>query len=655
MVHVYCFMLLSVLTVLFIKPVHQLSDPEEVLSYSDKEELEHQAFWAYFQKLKKNRYDYRSIYKIHILYQRIDEKRTLYWLNRILPDYHLDDSDTYEKLLTDTIEKNRDLGSYGMAVMQLLHYHEPEKAKEFLDGLIDKNKEFVNYLYALTTTNDSLIESYLKKEIELSDSPEEALSYLTHSYHFQSRFNEIEKIIQDKRLENFVPNNIKMDIAFRTFHFADYFFYRCVQVFNGTSLFTFFCCMFILALWFYFLYTLDVFELEKRKWIITTVLAGAFMGLVCVYLYDVIDIYTPFTTGQSTLQDFLYSVFVIGGIEETVKIIPLLLLIAFTKEVNEPMDYVFFATLSALGLSIQEDFMYFNSESADVIYSRGIYTSLTHICDSSIIAYSLVLAKYYYKKSQALFFVVGFLLACITHGIYDFFIINIDIWIIPFFILLFQAWLFAHIVNNCLNNSPFFDQNKKLDISRLAVIVSGGLLLLMTIVFLYISIYINEEYAIGKFFYSLIFFSYPLYFLSICIHKIDLFPSHWESFSFRRLMNPKVFFGGIQPRYFQLVGNTITLTTYGKHTKNIAGQLPVKAKVLSREILDDYDGFFRIELEKEISIGKNKLSILYMCADEKYAPYLKETRNVSSIYVVASNPDSGELKKVKIDSVSVIP
>ncbi|MFL5753069.1 MAG: PrsW family intramembrane metalloprotease [Bacteroidia bacterium] len=648
-------MALSIILIVFIKPTHILSDPEEVLEYAEREELDHQTFWAYFQKLKKDKFDYESIYKIHLAHQRIHQKRTLFWLTKILPEYHLDDSDDYKKLIYDTIPKNRDLGFFGMAIMHLVHYHEPDQALSFLDSLESKQKAYVNFIYSLASSNDSLKEYYLNKEIELNPFPEDAVKKLSLMYFNQRRLNEIDRMIQNTKLERFVPNGMKMYITFKSFRLLDYLYYRCVQVFKGTSVFTTICCVFILLLWFYFLYTLDVFEIEKRKWIIFTVIAGGLAGLLCTYLYSLVDLYLVDSGNE---QSLFYNIFVIGGIEEGVKILPLLLLITCTKEVNEPMDYIFFAALSALGLSIQEDFMYFNSGSASHIYSRAIYTSITHICESSMIGYSLVLAKYYYKKKPILFFVGGFLVACVTHGLYDFFILNDTYhnWVIPFLILLFEAWLFAHMVNNCLNNSPFYNRNRKLKIPQLAAIVPGGLLILMTIVFLSLSVQVNEEYATEVYFSALAFYTYPLYFFSISINRIDLFPSDWEPFSFKRLFSPKVFLGGVNPRYSDLVNCNLLLMTYGKQTKTIAAQLPLKAKVISREIIDGYRGYLKIETEREIVLGRRSFSVFYLRTDEEYVPFTIESRNVSSLYVIIpSSEKPTELKKLKVDCVSVAP
>ncbi len=292
-----------------------------------------------------------------------------------------------------------------------------------------------------------------------------------------------------------------------------------------------------------------------------------------------------------------------------------------------------------MGFSVIEDFLYFNSHSVNVIYGRAIFTSFSHIIDTGIVAYALALAKFHYKKNAILFGALGFLIACITHGVYDFFIFNdkFSVWVVPFIILLAQSWWFVHAVTNCLNNSSFYKKELTLNTSKLSVVVSGGLLLLITIVFLYIAIVIGEEYAISSYFYALAYYFYPLYFFSICINRIDVFPGDWDSFSIKHLLKPQIFLAGLNPKYTSLIGKKFFISPYGKYTKKIISKLPLKADIIQREKIDGYKGWFKLVTKAPIIFGTQSADTFFLRTKDDHAPFHPEERNVSSLYMLKNN------------------
>ena len=91
---------------------------------------------------------------------------------------------------------------------------------------------------------------------------------------------------------------------------------------------------------------------------------------------------------------FKGGVFGIGVIEEFVKFVPFLIILKFTKIINEPIDYIMYASLSALGFAFVENFNYFDDGSINIIHSRALTASIAHMVFSSLVVYGLILAKY---------------------------------------------------------------------------------------------------------------------------------------------------------------------------------------------------------------------------------------------------------------------
>lgn len=85
----------------------------------------------------------------------------------------------------------------------------------------------------------------------------------------------------------------------------------------------------------------------------------------------------------------------------------------------------------------------------------------SHMIASSIVAYGFVLSKYRFKNFPLwISFPLFFLLGSITHGLYDFWIFK---QVFPVFLLHFvisvSVWII--IINNCMNNSPYFNYKMK--------------------------------------------------------------------------------------------------------------------------------------------------------------------------------------------------
>jgi hypothetical protein len=89
--------------------------------------------------------------------------------------------------------------------------------------------------------------------------------------------------------------------------------------------------------------------------------------------------------------------------------------------------------------------------------------------DTSLIAYGLILFRFKREQHSFLTILVSFLLASLAHGIYDFFLMYPPLehigWIFTILYFLVTISVFAVILNNSINNSPFFSYQKIIDSS----------------------------------------------------------------------------------------------------------------------------------------------------------------------------------------------
>jgi len=221
----------------------------------------------------------------------------------------------------------------------------------------------------------------------------------------------------------------------------------------------FLAALIISIIWLIYLRSLDIFRKERWLDIITVFLGGIFFTLFCIPIYH----YAHFELGMGIngepLNDFMYSTLVIGGAEETVKMLPWVIFALATRKLKEPYDYLLYASVAALGFAFAENWMYL--ENPNNIVGRSIMSTVAHMFDASILAYSLVLSRYKFKKIawKIAAPIIGFALACVAHGFYDFWLISpstrgLHFITTLFFILSIHVWF--HLKNNAINHSQYY-------------------------------------------------------------------------------------------------------------------------------------------------------------------------------------------------------
>jgi RsiW-degrading membrane proteinase PrsW (M82 family) len=218
------------------------------------------------------------------------------------------------------------------------------------------------------------------------------------------------------------------------------------------------------AMWLDYFRQIDVFEKEKLWPLILALLIGGCTPTLSLYIYRLMGSY-GFEEDGEFINDALYSVLGIGLNEELCKLAGILLVFVFLKKkMNEPIDYLIYAGVTALGFSLVENFNYFYNHGIRIITSRTFYSALEHIINSTMIVYGFYRARIFGKGHVVLNSLTGLVLAVLSHGMFDFFLTKDFLGIFtPFLSLLvylvgINFWV--QMLNNANNYSPFFDYHK---------------------------------------------------------------------------------------------------------------------------------------------------------------------------------------------------
>jgi RsiW-degrading membrane proteinase PrsW (M82 family) len=232
-----------------------------------------------------------------------------------------------------------------------------------------------------------------------------------------------------------------------------------------------------------FLRRMDVFEKEKRIYTLITFFLGCIFLFFVFGLQQIWPLQAMFSDEGTFLARLQFHVIAVALFEEIVKILPLLIMLSFRKVVNEPFDYIKYASVGAMGFATIENVIYFDRYSVEIVESRAFYTCIMHMFTSSVIAYQMMYSKYKLKKSSWLGFIPGFIFAISIHGIYNALIGHDETYEIGIAFTIGLLILWGRIMNNALNQSPFFDET----VARKTFFAGVWLLIGWGVIFIYVA------------------------------------------------------------------------------------------------------------------------------------------------------------------------
>lgn len=304
---------------------------------------------------------------------------------------------------------------------------------------------------------------------------------------------------------------------------------------KNKSLFAIITSFLISFVWLIYIYRLDIFNKEQKRHILLIVFLASVLTSFAEIPYHFIHS-IGFTDAKNPIDSFIYSVFGIGFIEETIKFIPLLILLWFTKAIDEPYDYILYASASALGFSFIENAMYLNEHGLEIISARALYATVAHMTFSSIIAYGLFLIKFKKTKIPAIFvFLFFYFLAIFSHGFYDFWLINKSVRLYSglttiFFLSTVHVWF--SIKNNTINTSNYYDNSKSINNDHLKIYLIISLLSVVMISYIYVALKWNSKTANSFFVRTIYIYGYVIFYLIATLSKFNLVQGFIKPFKF---------------------------------------------------------------------------------------------------------------------------
>ncbi len=403
----------------------------------------------------------------------------------------------YENFIASSDQKARDL-AYTMKGMIDYEMERPIEYWNNLDQVEDTAHKYLNFGYGVVyyrEWNFKVAELFLLKELNYGGFGEGAVPILIDIYSYKKKRSKIKELAYNPDAWPYMDSRQKRDIYIRDGEMIPYYREVLVRHQERLNIWGLIGALLASLVWILYLRNLDVFEPEKWVNIIMIFLAGGVFAFLIYPLSDVLEIYFNLDWTGGWWNDFVYSTVVIGLVEEITKFLPWFLLLAFTRVIDEPFDYILYASLSAGGFAFTENLIYFQESDLHVIYSRATYCIVGHMFDASIIAYAFVLFKYQLKSKLKYWYVIplGFVVASLSHGIYDFFIFK-KMGILSMLFFLICMHFFVVFQNNALNISNHFSYQTRLNTRKIGTMLILGLIT----VFMYQYTAVGLRYGAGK-------------------------------------------------------------------------------------------------------------------------------------------------------------
>jgi protease PrsW len=324
----------------------------------------------------------------------------------------------YRRYAASSTPEVSDIGYYGLGLIYSLQ-DDYEHARENFLKVHNTQLSYLNSSLAAVyhrTGRFDLAKQHLDREIQLGGNVRGAYSNLAQLYYATKQYSELKKIAARPEATNAIPGDIRRFVALRERRYTDYV--REASVFRSVTGYGLFGAVLTLVAWFVYVQQIDGFE-SKRFWRSGIVLAGGMIfSCFSVPLYDAFEFFVGFRRNGTYLNDLVYYVFVVGLIEEALKVVPVLLVMRLTGSIYKPIDYIIYGSMSALGFAFMENLLPGSAWRPDIISTRAL--DVGHMTYTSLILYGLFYARHRIQKNPLPYFLLAFVAASALHGISDF-------------------------------------------------------------------------------------------------------------------------------------------------------------------------------------------------------------------------------------------
>ena len=262
----------------------------------------------------------------------------------------------------------------------------------------------------------------------------------------------------------------------------------------------------------FFFRRIDVFEKEKYRDLFYVFIIGC---TVSFFLSSFL--YVPIRNSimdENQCANFFSCFLLVAIPEEIIKIIPLIYVLKFKSFVNEPIDFLIYSSIGALGFAFIENIDYIQnySETGNIVAVRSFLPLIMHISTSSILGFSIFL---YMNSNRIKYILYALIFSSVLHAAYNSLIIRV-------LVLIFLIMVFAKLIQSLLNISPFYDVSKEKDILYGSNFLLYVLFFVLTYNIVNDVILLGTKHVINNLYDYIFIVFYPFIFYKLIVSRLSL-------------------------------------------------------------------------------------------------------------------------------------
>lgn len=220
----------------------------------------------------------------------------------------------------------------------------------------------------------------------------------------------------------------------------------------------------------YYIWWRDKHEREPHKYLVACFLFGILSTIPAIFL-ETMGMKMGIIMGPDIVMTFFFAMFVVGLSEELCKFVFLRYYIYPKEEFCEPMDGIVYSVMISMGFATLENVLYVLEGGLNVALLRMFIAVPAHAAFAVIMGYFVGMAKFSTNPGQRFTFLnTGLGGAILTHGLYDFFIMQQNfpsLAILTLGTFVIAVYMSLRMIKMHVENSPHKEAQRKIMLENL--------------------------------------------------------------------------------------------------------------------------------------------------------------------------------------------
>lgn len=363
-----------------------------------------------------------------------------------------------------------DIGNYALGLLKAKRY-EPVEALEHYRLLRNPNQKYVSnaigdVYFQLGRVEEA--EVYFWQEIEMQGNVDEAVGNLAKLYMKFDRLEGLTELASDQRTAPYMPLDERRWLSLRRENYSTYFSQVYIEPLHSVRFEPVLSALLITLVWLIYLKRTGLFIQEPALVVLGGLVGGGLAALSAPLVSDLLRLIAAEWL-HGSLPDSAWRIALETGIpSEFVKFVPVLILAALSRQVNEPIDLMVYGSLTALGFATLDNALQFEMGGGGSLFAGFLMNTVVQIALTGGVCYLWALASHIRplqvespwpgRLYSSAWILLGLVFGALFHGWYENNLLNPPSLTLPsVLIAILLAAVFGRMLRSALRHSPFFD------------------------------------------------------------------------------------------------------------------------------------------------------------------------------------------------------